>query len=301
MLAPMNRSVRTIVAAEPMEVGTSSGWRAMPGSAIDVVDPVLLVDYFHRTTPGGEDHRHAGVGPHPHRGFSPIGIVLAGEAHHRDSRGNDHVVSEGGVQWIDAGMGLWHSERPTKAFAERGGLHEHLQVWINSPAARKHDVPRYRPVQREEIPTVGPVRVLAGTRFGVAGAYETFTPIEMALVDLEDGGTIDLPAPKGHGTILFVREGAGRLDLGDGASAKSRDLVHFGDDGDVARVTARGPVRFLFVSGKPIGEPIAWQGPFVMNTTTEILEAMRDAQKGKMGVLIEDYSHPRGKPAVEPD
>ena len=148
---------------------------------------------------------------------------------------------------------------------------------------------------------MGPVRVLAGTRFGVAGAYETFTPLEMALVDLEDGGTIDLPAPKGHGTILFVREGAGRLDLGGGTSAGSRDLVHFADDGDVARVTARGPVRFLFVSGQPIGEPIAWQGPFVMNTTTEILEAMRDAQKGKLGVLIEDFSHSRGKSAVEPD
>ena len=291
------RTVREISASEPMEVGTSTGWRAMPSSSIDSVDPVLLIDYFHQVTPGGADFRHAGVGPHPHRGFSPIGIVLAGEAHHRDSRGNDHVVYAGGVQWIDAGMGLWHSERPSKAFAEQGGLHEHIQIWINSPATRKSGPPRYRPRQRGEIPVRGPVRVLAGTGFGVPGAYETFTPIEMALVDLEDGQAMELPAPAGHGTVLFVREGAGRLDLGQGRSAGSRDVVVFEGDGDVVAVTAKGPTRFFYVSGQPIGEPVTWQGPFVMNTTTEILEAMRDAQKGKMGVLIEDFSHPLGRPA----
>jgi hypothetical protein len=145
----------------------------LPTQEVEQIDPFLLLHHANIKVPTHVEPDHAGVGPHPHRGFSPVTFIFKGGVHHRDSRGNDSVIYEGGAQWMNAGMGVIHSERPPVDIHERGGRQEIIQLWINTPAANKMDEPKYVPISGEETPewisndALATVKVFSGDVLGV--------------------------------------------------------------------------------------------------------------------------------------
>lgn len=287
-----NRSVSTILYAQMVDMGGLPVRQPFPTARVQQIDPFLLLHHADVKVPTHLDPDHAGVGPHPHRGFSPVTFIFKGGVHHRDSRGNDNVVYAGGAQWINAGMGIIHSERPPKDIHEIGGKQEIIQLWINTPAAHKMDQPDYFPLAAEDVPVAETheagvvVKVFAGELLGVKGPIPSPTEVNAATIDFKKGSTISIPLPAEHNAFLYLLDGQLTVDgfgLVDGFNT-----IVFEKDGEAISMKALEDTRVLLMSGKPLAEKVVSHGPFVMNTQTEILEAMRDYQIGKMGVLIED-------------
>jgi quercetin 2,3-dioxygenase len=243
-------------------------------------DPFLLLDDFR------SDHRSEyikGFPWHPHRGMETITYVLRGEVEHRDSLGSGGVIGEGDVQWMTAGSGIVHQEMPK---GSPDGAMYGFQLWCNLPAASKMMEPRYRGITADEIPTVidaggATVKVVAGTVGNVKGpVQDVVSQPEYLDVSLPAGKTFTHPTPRGHTVFAYVFEGNGRFEPKAARLIANRHLVAF-DDGDAVSVTAEAePVRFLLISGKPIGEPIAWAGPIVMNTEEELRTAYAELDDG---------------------
>ena len=168
--------------------------QALPVGSIDSFDPVLLIHHGFDYIESESHPRYYGVGPHPHRGFSPITFVIRGDVHHRDSRGNSSIVSEGGLQWMDAAMGITHSERPSKVLATRGGPLEIVQCWLNLPAEKKFDQPRYIAVAANEVPTyissdnLAELKIYAGNQFELRGPITPKIAFEAYRLDIKKGG-----------------------------------------------------------------------------------------------------------------
>jgi len=253
--------------------------RSIATARLDYLDPFLLFDHF-----GSDDPRDylAGFPMHPHRGIETVTYMLAGEVDHRDTLGNAGAIGAGDVQWMTAGGGIMHEEMPRPHEGRMGGF----QLWVNMPAKLKMSAPRYQDVPAATIPVVerddgARVRVVAGEIDGVRGPVrEIHAEPEYLDVTLPAGVGFEQPVPRGHTAFAYVFEGEGRFGdearAGGGEAVAHPRLVVFGD-GDVVRVRAdASPVRFLLVSGAPLGEPIARYGPFVMNTRAEIEQALRD-------------------------
>jgi redox-sensitive bicupin YhaK (pirin superfamily) len=261
--------------------------RSIATPALDYVDPFLLFDHFGSDEPS--DYM-AGFPWHPHRGIETVTYMLAGEVDHRDSIGNAGRIGPGDVQWMTAGGGIMHEEMPRPGPDRRMGG---FQLWVNLPAALKMSHPRYQDLGAAEIPEVRRddgvvIRVVAGEVDGVRGAVtEIYAEPEYLDVSLPGGARFVQPVPRGHAALAYAFEGEGRFgvagDLGyrgelDGVLLAAPELAVFGD-GDEVRVEAGpSPVRFLLVSGRPLNEPIARYGPFVMNTREELQIALRDLQ-----------------------
>ncbi|MDF1814134.1 MAG: pirin family protein [Verrucomicrobiales bacterium] len=251
------------------------------------LDPFLLLDYAepYRFEPGREKR---GVGSHPHRGFETVTFAFQGEVEHRDSSGGGGVIKPGDVQWMTAGAGLLHEEFHSEDFTKNGGLFEMVQLWVNLPAANKNAPPRYQNLSAEKIPVValpeqaGQLRVVAGTFDDTQGPANTFTDINLWDIHQNKETTTTLPAPDGHTTALLVMKG--KIST-DGDSTGGGSLVIFDRNGSNIEINAESDSHYLLLGGKPIGEPIVGQGPFVMNNKQEIMEAYRDFQIGKMGSL----------------
>lgn len=246
-------------------------------------DPFLLLDYAGpQTFPPAESPR--GVGQHPHRGFETVTIIYQGELEHADSSGSRGSIGPGDVQWMTAASGVVHEEFHSERFTREGGSLEMVQLWVNLPAKDKLSPPRYQELPGTTIPTValpndaGTVRVIAGELSGTRGPAKTFTPINVWDVHLQ--GSTELPIPEGHHSLVVVQSGS--VHVND-TPVKAVELVTFERTGDSIRLAAETPSRLLVLTGEPIGEPIAAQGPFVMNTQEEIVEAIRDYREGKMG------------------
>lgn len=254
-----------------------------PTNNVQQIDPFLLL-HHHKTAPG---EPFEGVGAHPHRGFSPVSFIFEGSLRHQDSRGNDSVISAGGIQWMNSGMGIIHSERPVNTDA---GL-ELIQLWINTPAAHKMDQPVYIPVSAEEAGSfvsddkLVQARIFAGEVLGVKGNVRSLSPVNAATLDVAAGGTASLAAPADHNAFIYLLDGA--ITLEGYGWVDGKNAVVFSRDGDSISFTAKENTRILFMTGKPLEEKVVSYGPFVMNSQTQIMEAMRDYQMGKMGVLIE--------------
>lgn len=246
-------------------------------------DPFLLLDDFRSDEPA---QYASGFPWHPHRGMETITYMLAGAVEHGDSLGNRDTTAAGEVQWMSAGSGIIHQEMP-KGDA-RGAMYG-FQLWANLPAASKMTEPRYRAIRNPEIPTVTDaggaiVRVIAGQVGNTVGPVrDVVTGPEYLDVTVPAGKTFSHHTPREHTVFAYVFEGRGSFGAHEDASAKDahlvgdRHLVSFGA-GDVVTVTATEaePVRFLLVSGRPIGEPIAWQGPIVMNSDDELRVAFAE-------------------------
>ncbi len=250
--------------------------RAMGNKEVPQFDPFLLLDDFRSDRP---DDYIKGFPWHPHRGIETITYMLKGTIEHKDSMGNSGVISPGDVQWMTAGSGIIHQEMPE---GDKAGAMYGFQLWANLPASRKMMDPRYREVKQSDIPEV----VLdSGTKIKlVCGSYKnTAGPVKDIVVDPE---YLDISVPahsefahatkKGYTVFAYVFEGEGFLSEEKEPYATNGTLVLF-DDGDrIVAQTVDRPVRFLLISGKPIGEPIAWYGPVVMNTEEELETAFRE-------------------------
>lgn len=291
-LCMKNRTVLQLLYAEKVDMGGFPVRQPFPTQRVEQIDPFLLLHHADVKAPQHVDPDDAGVGPHPHRGFSPVTFIFKGGVHHRDSRGNDSVIYAGGAQWMNAGMGIIHSERPPQNIHEIGGRQEIIQLWINTPAAFKMDQPAYFPLTADEAPTFisedkkVQLRVFSGQLLDLKGPIPSQLDVNAATLELKSGGRISIPIPATHNAFVYLLDGKLTVDgfgIVDGLHA-----VVFGKDGDGISIAAKEDTRVLLLSGEPLNEKVVSHGPFVMNTETQILEAMRDYKIGKMGVLIED-------------
>jgi redox-sensitive bicupin YhaK (pirin superfamily) len=254
--------------------------RAFGNSDVPQFDPFLLLDDFRGSHP--KDYIK-GFPWHPHRGIETITYVLAGDVEHGDSMGNKGVISSGDVQWMTAGSGIVHQEMP-KGNSE--GKMYGFQLWTNLPASHKMMPPRYRDIKSSEIPEVlldnqTKIKVICGTVNGVSGPAKDI---------ISDPEYIDVTAPaysefvhrtkRGYTVFAYVIDGKGYFSDKNKAVAPNETLILFEDGDQVLVHTEEEPVRFLLLSGKPIGEPVEWYGPIVMNTQEELKVAFDEYQNG---------------------
>jgi quercetin 2,3-dioxygenase len=289
----VNRSVKTSQFGEMISMDGIPIRQPMPAAGMSRVDPFLLLHHFTGYVAADSRQREVGIGPHPHRGFSPVTFVIKGDVHHRDSRGNSAVVKAGGVQWMDAGMGIIHSERPSVEFAEKGGEQEIVQLWINSPAAHKMDQPNYQALNSEDIPKIvlpnngGKIDVIAGTYENIKGPANAKSEIILLRIDLKPGASHTLQITEKYNLLVYVLSGS--VIVGEYGSVSKLHLMQFNNDGDTVDIKTEQNAILIVLAGIPINEKIESYGPFVMNSQSQIMEAMRDYQMGKMGVLIEEF------------
>jgi redox-sensitive bicupin YhaK (pirin superfamily) len=275
-------------APNPHWVGDGFPVRSMfsPQTHGDAVSPFILLDYAqpYEFAPAAQKR---GVGVHPHRGFETVTIVYAGEVDHRDSTGNGGHIGPGDVQWMTAASGILHEEFHSKAFTERGGTMEMVQLWVNLPAKDKMTPPGYQTLLDTQIPAVdlpdggGKLRVIAGDYAGAKGPARTFTPVDLWDVRLNAGAKTEFKLPEGRTLMLLVQSGAVRLNGEQNAGASQ--LALFAREGGAITVEAEADAKLLVLSGEPINEPMVQYGPFVMNSEGEIRQAITDFNAGKFG------------------
>ncbi len=285
------KTVQQIIKGHPINVGSIQVQELLPNNG-EFFSPFLVFHHGKAVAEKNIPVHQQGVGPHPHRGFSPVSFIYKGGVHHQDSRGNNHVVYAGGTQWTSAGMGIIHSERMPVDIFDHGGEQELLQVWVNTPAAHKMDQPKYYPASAAETPTIVSedglitIRVPTGTINNTKGIIPTFTDVTTAMGEAKTGGSFTFNFPAAHNTLLYVLNG--ELMVNGKEQLSTKQMALFSNDGDSFSIEATTDTQFFVGSGQPINEPIATHGPFVMSTQTEIMEAFKDYQMGKMGVLIEE-------------
>jgi redox-sensitive bicupin YhaK (pirin superfamily) len=243
------------------------------------LDPFLMLDAFGSDKPG--DYI-AGFPEHPHRGFETVTYMLAGRMRHRDSAGNEGVVSDGGVQWMTAGRGVAHSEMPE----QNDGLMEGFQLWLNLPARDKMSAPWYRDIPDEEVPRFtlpsgAVVKVIAGGSHGVDGAVrrEATQPLYLD-IHLPQGVEFDQPLPAGHNAFFYVYRGEVVVD-GKAVPQARMAILDNAEGADGVRIKASVDSCLVLIAGQPLNEPIAQYGPFVMNTNAEVFQAVEDFRAGR--------------------
>ncbi|MDB5764562.1 MAG: Pirin domain protein [Herminiimonas sp.] len=244
------------------------------------LDPFLMLDAFGTDNP---DDYIGGFPDHPHRGFETVSYMLAGRMRHRDSAGNEGLLQQGGVQWMTAGRGVIHSELPEQ---EEGSM-EGFQLWLNLGAKDKMRAPWYRDIQSAEIPEFTTpegvtVRAIAGASHGVAGAMqrETTQPLYLDL-HMAAGASFTQTLPPAFNAFVYVYRG--EIRIGDKQVPQQRmAILKNGEDNDGVVLRADSPARVLLIAGRPLREPIAQYGPFVMNTQEEIFQAINDFREGRL-------------------
>lgn len=260
----------------------------LPTVRVDQIDPFLLLHHFGpiQVAPG---HDPIDLGPHPHRGFEPVTFLFSGGIRHKDSRGNEGILAGGDVQWMTSGLGIIHSERASQAFKDSGGVLEGIQLWVNLPKKYKMVQPRYQDIKSSEMPVFEEDKVklvlVAGEFRGKTGSALTYSPIIAIKAVLEAGGETFVEIPAGYNALAYILNG--NVQLSTGFEYPGETLLYFNQDGEGFSLKAKENSRLLILAGEPINEPVASWGPYVMNTQTELLEAMRDYQMGKMGVYVD--------------
>lgn len=261
----------------------------IPGKNISRVDPFLLLHHY-GPYPINKDSNPFDLGAHPHRGFEPITFLINGEQKHRDSLGNVQTIKSGGVQWITSGEGILHAEGPTKEFVDKGGELEGIQLWLNLPRAKKMMKPNYQQSDVEQMESIsvdkGLLTVIAGAQQGKQGVIKTQTPVNAFWVDLETDGKIEVEIPNSHNALVYLIKGEVLLNEKQLLEYNKLAMATFNSDGDGFVIKANQSSKLLVLSGEPIDEPVVMEGPFVMNTRREIMQAFMDYQNGEMGSLI---------------
>jgi quercetin 2,3-dioxygenase len=271
--------------------------RAFAGVPLSTLDPFVHMDQMGEVeyAPG----EPKGTPWHPHRGFETVTYMIDGTFQHRDSTGGGGLITNGDTQWMTAGGGILHIERPPEDLVASGGLFHGIQLWVNLPAADKMIPPAYQDLQAGNVtltrsPDGGAlVRIVAGPIDGQQGPGSTHTPITFVHATLRPGAQLDLPWPADFNALVYALAGAGTVGS-EQRPISSGQLATFGS-GDAIRVAAdphqdsRTPnLDVLVLGGRPIGEPVAHYGPFVMNTRAELAQAMEDFQRGRLGTIPAD-------------
>ncbi|MEZ0578529.1 pirin family protein [Nocardioides sp. MH1] len=269
--------------------------RAFAGIDMRHLDPFIMMDQMGEVeyAPG----EPKGTPWHPHRGFETVTYIIDGVMDHQDSHGGGGTITNGDTQWMTAGSGLLHIEAPPEWLVEKGGLFHGIQLWVNLPRDAKMNAPRYQDIGSKQVALLTTadagalVRVIAGSVDGHAGPGSTYTPMALVHATIEPGARLDLPWQVDHNALVYVLNG----DSTVGGGVDGGRPIHTGQSavmgaGDYLTITAdkaqesRSPkLDVIVVGGQPINEPIAWAGPFVMNTKAEVMEAYTDYQKGRFG------------------
>jgi quercetin 2,3-dioxygenase len=223
------RSIKHIIPAEKVNMGGHLLDQPLPSEKLENLDPFLLIHHWHRILPGNQRPQELGVGPHPHRGFSPVTFIFKGAVCHQDSLGEKATVAAGGTQWMFAGRGITHSERFPSSLAQSGGELEFIQFWVNAPAAHKMDAPYYQPISLEETPLViedkSKIWVVSGLYKGVSGAAPTYSPQLLLRGELTKDGQISIPIPAHFNVLVYVLEGSLKTN---GGQMLTKDMGVYG-------------------------------------------------------------------------
>ena len=289
------RSVRSVTTAPTGYEGEGFPVRrAFSGVPMADLDPFIHMDQMGEVdyAPG----EPKGTSWHPHRGFETVTYMIDGVMEHQDSNGGGGVITNGDTQWMTAGGGILHIERPPEALVASGGLFHGLQLWVNLPAKDKMIRPRYQDIRARSIALLASpdggalVRLIAGELGGHQGPGSTYTPITIVHATIEPGAQVDLPWRAGYNGLVYVLSGAGTVGA-------ERRPIHSGQlavlgAGDTIRMAGRreqsgiSPGLEVYVmGGRPIREPVAHYGPFVMNTKAELIKAFEDFQAGRLGSI----------------
>lgn len=264
--------------------------RPFPTETLMDFDPFLLLDEMGpMKLAAGED---TGAPDHPHRGFETVTYLFEGQMEHRDSQGNIGRLKPGDVQWMTAGAGVIHSELTPTEFTKNGGTLHGVQLWVNLPGKDKMTNPRYQDIATAKMPIVTSsddlvqVKVIAGESLGAKAVIETHTPIIYLHVTIQPGGSITQPIPTGFNTFAYIIDGEGQFGS-EQIIATDSQMIMF--ESNIDEVTISNPVsntkplNLLLIGGKPLGEKVTRYGPFVMNTESEIHQAIADYRTGKFG------------------
>jgi hypothetical protein len=278
------RRVARLFTGQPTSDGAGVQLTRVIGTpALDHLDPFLLLDEFKSDK---ADDYLAGFPDHPHRGFETVTYMLAGAMRHQDHAGNRGELVAGSVQWMTAGRGIVHSEMPQ----QKDGLMWGFQLWVNLPARDKMTAPRYQDIPPEKIPEVDlsagvRARVIAGEAGGVRGPVEGIVTRPLYLdVRMDAGARVSVDVTAGHNAFAYVYEGRVAFDDGSGGTQEvgAGQLATLSDGDAVAATTTGSPARFLLLAARPLGEPVARYGPFVMNTREELVQAAEDFRSGRL-------------------
>ncbi|MCB0601826.1 MAG: pirin family protein [Saprospiraceae bacterium] len=286
------KKIKLISTAEMVNMDGNLILQALPIHELERGDPILLIHHWKTEIPAESRVRELGVAPHPHRGFSPVTFVFEGAMEHRDSRGNRGVVGPGGAQWMHAGMGIMHSERPPKELAGAGGMLELIQFWVNVPSQSKMIQPSYQNIPREEIPVISSeqglleIRLVAGTISDTRGPAQVLSPVTAMQIYARGKDQINFEVGEGQQMFFYALDGLFKLN---GKVIGPTQVALLPPEGTSIGLEALEAGRAVLVGGKPIEEPVLQYGPYVVTNQTEVLQAMRDYQLGKMGILIEDF------------
>ena len=268
--------------------------RAFAGVPLEALDPFIHMDQMGEVDYGPGEPR--GTAWHPHRGFETVTYMIDGTFEHQDSTGGGGLITNGDTQWMTAGGGILHIERPPEALVTSGGLFHGIQLWVNLPSAKKMTDPRYQDIGRDYVGLVTTgdatslVRIIAGQVGGHRGPGSTHTPITMVHATVAAGARLELPWGRQSNALVYALSGRGFVGA-DRPPFSTGQLAVLGD-GDTVTVEAaqvqdsRSPaLEVLILGGRPIREPVAAYGPFVMNTRAELAQAFEDFQKGRMGTV----------------
>lgn len=283
------RTIQQIAYAKEFPMGPFIIKQPLPAGSLHQLSPFLLL---HHAGPKEikAGAQHGRIDPHPHTGFSPVTFVFSGEVFHKDSLGNEGLVTDGGVQWMNAGKGIIHSEGPSPEFIARGGTLEMIQLWINTPKKFKRDVATYQNIQKSDIPVIKSddakieLNLVAGEYANKKGPAKTQSPLTLLTATIEKDSTYEFSFPEGWNVGIYILSGTLTINQNE---IEALHFATFSKEGGAIQIHTKEKSRLLILAGEPIQEPIATYGPFVMNTNEEIQQAIMDYQSGKMGEL--DY------------
>jgi quercetin 2,3-dioxygenase len=275
--------------------------RAFAGVDLADLDPFVHLDQMGEVeyAPG----EPKGTPWHPHRGFETVTYMIDGVFEHADSNGGGGVITNGDTQWMTAGSGILHIEKPPEWLVVSGGLFHGLQLWVNLPAAQKWNAPRYQDLRASEVALVSSrdggalVRVIAGDVAGHAGPGSTYSPMTMVHATLSPSARLVLPWRADYNALVYVLAGQGSVGV-EGKPIGTGQLAVFGDGDAITIEAAKTPdsrslnLDVIILGGRPIREPVAWMGPFVMNTREEVLQAVMDYQAGRLGSIPAVHNTP---------
>ncbi len=277
------RTIEKISQAPEVMMGPIKLRQAFPVQEFRQISPFILLHHFDFEMNANENK--FSVPAHPHRGFCPITFMYDGSVEHNDSLGNNEVINDMEVQWINAARGIIHSEITGKDFLQKGGRFQGIQLWINLKSEDKMKAPSYLAIRKNDIALIEKngveLRVISGIILHKKGPAN-FDTITATLV-MKTDGKIEFDLPENNNSLLYILEG--NVKINGNELAEKHHLVHFKKEAGKINIEAISDAKILIMSGEEINEPLVSHGPFVMNTETEILEAMRDYEQGKMGYL----------------